>query len=69
MMFSSNGQQVACWAQRGRNWFIVVDGVESDAYDGFIVGSRLVFDDSRQLHALAARNGEILLLEIRLVQP
>jgi hypothetical protein len=48
---------------------IVVDGVEGKEYDGYLKGTRPVFDSPSQLHTLALRGGEFLRVEVEIVMP
>jgi hypothetical protein len=43
--------------------------VEGKEYDGFMKGSRLVFDSPSQFHTLAQRGDEFLRVEIEIVTP
>ena len=44
LIFSPVSKRVAYYAKRGEKWFVVVDGVEGKEYDGYVKGSRIVFD-------------------------
>ena len=61
--------RLAYWAKRSGKWLVVVDGVEGKEYDGFLRGSRLVFDSPSQLHTLAGRGDEFLRVEVEIVMP
>ena len=41
--------------------------MEGKEYDGFVVGSGLVFDGPNQLHTLAGRGDEFLRVEVEIV--
>jgi hypothetical protein len=43
--------------------------VEGKEYDGFLKGSRLVFDSPSQLQTLALRGDEFLRVELKIVMP
>jgi len=58
---------VAYGIQRGGKQLVVVDGVEGKEYDGFLKGSRLVFDSPSQIHILAVRGDELLRVELEIV--
>jgi hypothetical protein len=60
---------VAYWARRVSRWVVVLDGVEAGVYDGFVRGSRLVFNSLTSLHALALLGGEVLRLGIEISAP
>ena len=65
-LFSLNGHHLAYRAQRDGKWYIVVDGLASNAYDDFPAGSRLLFSSNRSLRIIARRNDEFLRVEIDL---
>jgi hypothetical protein len=67
LVFSPDSRHVAYLARRGDKQFLVVDGVEGKEYEGFLSGSRLVFDSPTQLHALAFRGGEFFRVEMEIV--
>jgi len=67
-IFSPDGKRVAYWGKHGNKQLIVVDGVESQTYDGFLRGSKLVFDSPTLLHGLAARDNEILRIDVEIVE-
>jgi hypothetical protein len=41
--------------------------MEGKQYDGFIPGSKIVFDGASSLHVLAVQNGEVLLVELEII--
>jgi hypothetical protein len=53
---------------RSGKQFVVVDGQEGKEYDGFLSGSKLVFDSPSSLNTLALWNNEISLVEIEIVE-
>ncbi|MCM8802981.1 MAG: hypothetical protein NC833_03995 [Candidatus Omnitrophica bacterium] len=63
---SPDSKRFAYGAVRGGKQFVVLDGLEGKEYDGFLRGSRLVFDSPNKLHALAARGTEIFLVEVEI---
>jgi len=63
-IFSPDGKRLAYTAQRGAKWLIVVDGAEGEECDGFVRGSKLVFDSPNTLHALTFRDNEFFRVEI-----
>lgn len=67
LVFSPDSRHMAYLAERGGKWFAVVDGVEGREYEGFLPGSRLVFDSPSQLHALAVRGDEFFRAEMDIV--
>jgi hypothetical protein len=66
---SLDGKRVAYVAMSGANWLAVVDGAEGNEYDGFLKGSRLVFDSPSQLHTLAFRGDKFLRVEVKIIMP
>ena len=46
--------------------FVVVDGKEGKEYDGFLRGSKLVFDSPKSFHTLARRGDEIFRVEVEI---
>jgi hypothetical protein len=66
---SPNSKRVAYAARRGGKGFVVVDGVEGKEYDGFMKGSRLIFDSPSQFHTLALSGNEFLRVEVEIVMP
>ena len=67
---SPDSKRVAYAARRGDKWWVVVDGVEGKEYDGFVKGTRLVFDSPSQLHILAVRGRrQFLRVEVEIVMP
>jgi Tol biopolymer transport system component len=67
LVFSPDSRHVAYLANRGDKQLVVVDGVEGKEYQGFLMGSRLVFDSPTQLHALAVNGGDFFRVEIEIV--
>jgi hypothetical protein len=68
LVFSPDGKRVACGAVSGGKWWVVVDDVEGKEYDVFL-NARLVFDSPSQIHTLALRGDEFLLVEVDIVTP
>jgi hypothetical protein len=68
-IFSPDSRHVAYVAWRGHKELIVVDGSETEEYDGFLSHGRLIFDSSRQLHALAHRGADILRIQVEIAAP
>ena len=68
LVFSPDSKRFAYGAKRGGKWFVVLDGEEGKEkeYDGFLRGSKLVFDSPRKLHALAVRGDEIFLVTVEI---
>jgi len=66
---SPNSKRVAYAARRGGKGFVVVDGVEGKEYDGFMKGSRLIFDSPSQFHTLALSGNEFSRVEVEIVMP
>jgi hypothetical protein len=67
LTFSPNSKHVAYVAGRGKKWFVVVDGVEGkEYYDGFLRGSKLVFDSPKSFHGLAKRGDKLLRVEVEI---
>jgi hypothetical protein len=69
-VFSPDGKHVAYWARKGRTWCVVVDGKEGMIHDRILtIGTPgrqgVVFDSADSLHYLAARGGNIYLVERR----
>ena len=46
-------------AKEGHKQLLVVDGNKSQVYDGFLKGSRVIFDSPTTLHTLAIRDNTI----------
>ncbi|MDW8030185.1 MAG: hypothetical protein RMK94_17540, partial [Armatimonadota bacterium] len=67
LIFCPDSKRFAYGAERGGKWFVVVDGVEGKGYDGFLRGSKLVFDSPNRLHSLATRGNEIFLVKVEIV--
>ena len=86
---SPDSKHMAYAAKRGGKWFVVVDGQDGkeydedaqdgNAYDGFLQGSRLVWDSpdslwdslwhsSDSFHSVAARGNEFLRVETKIVK-
>jgi len=65
---SPDSRRVAYGTRSGSKQFVVVDGAESQEYDGFLPGSQLMFDTPTSLHALASRGQEIIRIEIDIVE-
>ena len=61
---SPDSRRVAFGARRASKWLVVLEGVEGTEYDGYLKGSRLIFDSPSQFHHLAGRGGEFLRLEV-----
>jgi Tol biopolymer transport system component len=68
-VFSPDGNTVAHIARTGGKWHVVVNGAKGKACDGFVRGSRLVFDSNRSLHALAVRNQQLYRIDIQVKNP
>ena len=66
LTISPDSKRFAYGAERGGKQFVVLDGEEGKEYDGFLRGSKLVFDSPRELHALAVRGGEIFLVTVEI---
>jgi hypothetical protein len=68
MAFSPDSRRLAYAAQRGVAWHIIADGEETgEVYDGFLAGSRVVWDGEDKLHALAFRGEEFLGVEVEVL--
>jgi roadblock/LC7 domain-containing protein len=66
--FSPDGKHVAYKAYGGGYWTFVVDGVETKGYPAIPPGSKLVFDSSQSLHAIATRRGlGFILVQVQIV--
>ena len=63
---SSDGKHVAYVAGRGNKRLVVVDGEEGKEYDGFLRGSKLVFDSPNSFHGLAFRGNRFFRVEIEI---
>jgi len=63
---SPDGKHFAYMARRGGKWFVVIDGEEGKEYDGFLLGSKLVFDSPKSFHTLAIRGIEIFRVEVQI---
>lgn len=68
LVVSPDGRRLAYGAERGGKWFVVVDGVEGPGYDGFLKGSKLIFDSPTSLHGLALRDNEFFRVQIDIVE-
>jgi Tol biopolymer transport system component len=58
--------KIAYWAKQDRRWRVVVDGVESKEYWGYLQKSRLVFETPNLLTGVAWRPWEICRVEIEI---
>jgi Tol biopolymer transport system component len=56
-IFSPNSKRVAYLASRGEKWFLVVDGLAGEAYDGIGEGSPIFSPDSKHW-AIKVKNGQ-----------
>ena len=63
---SPDSKHFAYVAVRGKKQFVVVDGKEGKEYDGFLLGSKLVFDSPKSFHTLARRGIEIFRVEVEI---
>lgn len=65
LAFSPDGK-IAYWAKRDNIWRIVVAGVESEEYWGYLPNGNLVFESPNRLHSMAFRDWEIMRVEIEI---
>jgi hypothetical protein len=63
-VFSTDSRCLAYWGRRGSKWLVIVNGLESKPYDGFLRGSNVVFDGPKSLHALAILGNEAFRVKI-----
>lgn len=70
MYFSAEGQRLAAVVLEGDHQMVVVDGVEGNRYDTVLTigGGRIHFDGPDRFHYLAAKGGELFLVE-ETIQP
>jgi len=66
LVVSPDSKHFAYGAERGDKVFVVVDGEEGKGYDGFLRGSKLVFDSPNSFHGLARRGIEIFRVEVEI---
>lgn len=62
--FSLDSKNIAYSAERRGKVFVIVNNIEGEKYDGFIKGSKLVFDNNNSLHTLVIRGEEFLRSEM-----
>lgn len=67
LAFSPNGR-IAYWAKRDNKWRVVVDGVESKEYWGYLPKSKLFFKGPNLLHAVAFQGREIFHIELEITE-
>jgi Tol biopolymer transport system component len=66
-VFSPDSKHFAYVAQCGKKVQVVVDGMITDKeYKGSLKGSKLVFDSPSVLHSLMLRDGNVLLVEMKI---
>jgi hypothetical protein len=71
LVVSPDSNHFAYVAERGGKWewLVVVDGKEGKEYNGFLRGSKLVFDSPNSLHTLAFRIPEIFRVKVKIKTP
>jgi Tol biopolymer transport system component len=67
--FSPDSRRLAYAGRRGERWRIVVDRAETqEEYDGFDSDTAFIWDSEKKLHTVAIRDGEILCVEVEVIQ-
>lgn len=67
LVFGPDGR-IGYWARRDRKWRIVVDGVESKEYWGYVQRSKLVFEGPELLHGVGFRGRELVRIELEIAE-
>jgi hypothetical protein len=67
-VFSPDGRHLAYGVKEGREYWIVLDGVEGTHYDDVVSmgGGTIVFDSQDRFHHLALKGDDIYLVDVRL---
>jgi hypothetical protein len=69
IIMSPDGRYVAHADDEGLKSVVLVNGTRGQEYNGFIRGSRWVFDGNNRFHLFAGRDMEILFVEVTIEAP